>query len=144
MAWLRTPNRASDAGSAFEVDNVMDVANGMHAAGLAHFNYHHLICIEEGGIHQVVYMHLREPPKVLNNVNVFTLSKVSEAMQLSLASMAPAEADFVPRKSRAGWVVTGPMQWDRHWPASAKGWVWQDVNLRYMQTCSQKYKSFLA
>ena len=145
MAWLRTPTRASDAGSAFVVDQVMDVANGVHAAGLANFNYHHCICIEEGDIRRVVYMHLREAPNFVNQVDVFTLSKVSEAMQLSLASLAPAEADFVPRKGRAGWVLTGPLQWDRHCAASAKGWVWQEaVNLRYMQKCNQKYKSFLA
>ena len=145
MAWLRTPNRASDAGSAFVVGQVMDPANGVHVAGLANFNYHHCICIEEGGIRRVVYMNLREPPNMVNQVDVFTLSKVTEAMQLSLASMAPAEADFVPRKGKAGWVVTGPMQWDRHYAASAKGWVWQEaVNLRYMQKCNQKYKSFLA
>ena len=114
MAWLRTPNRASDAGSAFEVDQVMDVANGVHAAGLANFHYHHCICIEEGGIRRVVYMHLREPPNFVNKVDVFTLSKVSEAMQLSLASMAPAEADFVPRKGKAGWVVTGRTDIGQH------------------------------
>ena len=63
-------------------------------------------------------------------------------MQLSLESMAPSEADFVPHKGKAGWVVTGPMQWDRHYAASAKGWVWQEaVNLRYMQKCNQKYKN---
>ena len=44
----RTPKGASDASSAFEVDKVMDVANGVHAARLANFNYHHCICIEEG------------------------------------------------------------------------------------------------
>ena len=121
MAWLRTPNRASDAGSAFVVDQVMDVANGVHAAGLANFNYHHCICIEEGDIHRIMYTHLRAPPNFVNQVDVFTLSKVSEAMHLSLAPMAPAEADFVPRKGKAGWVVTGPMQWDQHYAAPAKG-----------------------
>ena len=137
--------QGADAGSAFVVDQVMDVANGVHVAGLANFNYHHCICIEEGAIHRVVYMHLRERPKVVNKLDVFTLSKVSEAMHRRLASMAPAEADFVPRKGRAGWVLTGPLQWEPQYAASAEGWVWQEaVNLRYMQTCNQKYKSFLA
>ena len=36
----------------FEVDTIMDVSGGVSMSGLAIYKYHHMLCVEEGRMHE--------------------------------------------------------------------------------------------
>ena len=126
MTWLRGGRRISQE-AAFEVENVMDVKEGVHMSGLGIYNFHHMLCVEEGGEDKIIYMHLREPPLFKNKVDVFVLLETTAHMQTSLEYGSPAHSPFVPRKGIGGWVLQG-LPFDKRLPRSHIGWVWQEAN----------------
>ena len=80
---------------------------------------------EEHGVPKCIYMHLKELPHCKNCLDLFACSKVTEHMANSLLYRAPADADFVPRKGKAGWVLEGPVRFEWGVPFTYKDWVWQ-------------------
>ena len=105
----------------------MNVKEGVNMSGLGIYNFHHMLCVEEGGEEKIIYLHLREPPLFKNKVEVFVLQKVTTHMQTSLEYGAPADSPFVPRKGIGGWVLQG-LPFDASFPRSHIGWVWQEPN----------------
>ena len=94
--------------------------------GIGRFRYDRGYC-EEGGAAKALYLELVDRELIRGKgphfLHLFACSQVSPEMLQSVVSRAPAGQGFVPRRSKAGWVVQGnrPFHHCRH------GWVWQDA-----------------
>ncbi|CAJ1425824.1 unnamed protein product [Effrenium voratum] len=124
LTWVR---RADSPGQQknFTVTAVMP-AEPPSLSGISKFTYTHGLYQQEGGRWKALYLRLTSPsaqrgcePNVLE---LFALDKVTEEMAKSLTTMSPAGQGFIPRRSKAGFVVRG----ERPFEKDPTGWVWQD------------------
>ncbi|CAJ1436033.1 unnamed protein product [Effrenium voratum] len=110
----------------FQVISVMP-ADAPDLHGIGRFRYHRGLYCEEGGAAKALYLELVDREFIRGKephfLHLFACSQVSPEMLQSVVSRAPAGQGFVPRRSKAGWVVQGnrPFHHCRH------GWVWQDA-----------------
>ena len=68
---------------------------------MSEYAFDHCLVMKEVGVDQVVYLHMAMPPEYKNKLDLFVMSEVSDAMQISLENGAPSNAPFIPRRGKA-------------------------------------------